>query len=135
MKIKTIKIKSVKGEIVYFGLISQIKPYVLIWKITNKLKFRFKAADFNVRLQLFPKYTYLSENFKEISIYVNRIEGRIAFKELKNINYILKFEGDFSKEEIKTIARQLRRIEGILGISPIAFNRLRKDKRKIQRVS
>ena len=131
---KTIKIDLDKGSSSYWGMISQVKPYTLIWQISKQFNFKFNPQEYKIKENSFPKYTLPFSEEITIQIYVNSINNKTAFKDLKNIDYLIKIDGTIN-EELKNFMRKLRRTSGVLGISPIMIERLRKDKNKLKKLA
>jgi len=130
---KTIKIDIERENSSYWGMISQVRPYALIWQISKQFKIKFSPQEYKIKENYFPKYTLPFSQDVTIQIYVNNLNNKTAFKDLKNIDYLIKIEGTMN-EELKNFMRKLRKTNGVLGISPIMIERLRKDKNKIKKI-
>jgi len=130
---KTIKIDLEKESSSYWGMISQMKPYALIWQISKQFNFKFNPQEYKIKENSFPKYIFSFTQDISIQIYVNKLNNQTAFKDLKNIDYLIKIEGTMN-EDLKNFMRKLRKTNGVLGISPIMIERLRKDKNKIKKL-
>jgi hypothetical protein len=117
----------------WFGIISQLKPYALIWALNSKQNFDFKPDEYLLNKAILPKYEYLDAfHLIDFTIFINRIDAIPVFKELKQSDYLLKIEGNVSVEELALYMKKFKQIGQINGIIPLALERLRKDKKNLQ---
>jgi len=114
----------------WFAIISQLKPYALIWAINKHTSFQFKPGDFFYNETIFPKYCYHnSATHIDFTIFVNKMESGVLLKDLKNTDYLLKIRECRDDIELSNFLSKLKRINEINGVTPVAFDRLKKDKK------
>ena len=135
LKSQKIKILPEFKNIHWYGVISQLKPYALIWAINSNLQIDFKPSEYSVKKITFPKYCYKNKlHLVYFTVYINRLESIHIFKDIKNAEYLLKIEGDLPKEELLDFFKKLKDIKEIRGIIPLAIERLRKDKKILNQI-
>jgi len=116
----------------WFAIISQLKPYALIWAINDATSIQFKPGEFFVKNDYFPKYCF-QETFPKIdyTIFVNKIDSGVIFKDIKNADYLLKIEALGGESVLLAFLTKIKKINEIKGVMPLALDRLKKDKKII----
>ncbi|MEJ5266057.1 MAG: hypothetical protein WHT29_12140 [Bacteroidales bacterium] len=79
----------------------------------------------------FQTFTYLSETYDTSVRYVlfmNRMGGHALFSSCNQFDYLLVVLGSFSSHELKRTTMQLRSVDGINALIPIAVDTLKQDR-------
>ena len=119
MKSKIIKLLD-KTEFKLIGIASRLSIHKLIWLLNSKLNTNFKQADDIVYTKNkqsetinFAIYTHEENSELIYRIIENKNISGILVKQLKNIDYLLKFEGEIHDNQLNTINKNIREIENI----------------------
>lgn len=123
MKKKQIKLEVPSEDALYFAISTTLSIHKLAWELNSNLHLKLSqiaAIDFNQAC--FPclkDEEGLPQN--NILIVKNKLEAIILVKELANVDFILKIQGDDSTCEVKDFINSLKKIKSItaiIGIDP-----------------
>jgi hypothetical protein len=106
------------------GLSSNENDYRLIWKINNSFNFNFERGDNhsvisnNGEAELeFSNYTYDDQDsFLFYRLLANKTDKGVLIEELKNIDYLLIVQGEFSESFVTGLISNLKKTENIHGV-------------------
>ena len=119
MKGKLIKLLD-ETEFMLIGIASRLSMHKLIWLLNNKLNTNFKQADDIVYTKNkqadtinFTIYTHEESSELIYRVIENKNTSGILINQLKNIDYLLKIEGDLHKSQLNNINKNIREIANI----------------------
>ena len=123
-------------DFLLLGLASNENDYRLIWRINNVFNYSFERSD-NLRVVIsnseemeFSHYTYDDENtFLYYRIMSNKCDKGVLIEELKNIDYLLIIQGDFSESFVTGFVSKMKKIENIHGVFRISPANLKNKER------
>jgi len=104
---------------VVLGLNCHSKAYKLCWFLNQKLELDFeKAKDHNIKNQgRFTRYSYTNQYLEShYDLLVNRSKEGYLIPSKKSVNYFLKVESRFWKQEKEEFIRKIKEIPEILLI-------------------
>jgi len=114
-------------DFLLFGLASHENDYTLAWKINQVFSFNFERIDSHKLLSKktgveieFPLYSYDDEDtFYLYYFMANKCEGGVLLEELKNIDYLIMIQGDFTDAFSNGFQNRLKKIESVQGVFKI----------------
>lgn len=131
MKKKIIKL-SVETEFKLIGISTRISTYKLSWLLNSNLKTDFKQASDLILKSKDPGksanysiYEYDTKTGIIYSLIQNKNNTGTLIKQLNNIDYLLKVEGDFSDKYIEQLAKKIRETENIIACLIIDNHKLK----------
>ena len=103
------------------GIASHLSPYKLSWSLNKELDARFQQSE-NLILSdksstkplIFSTYKFEDGNDSLYTLYSNRSEDAVLLKSIRNIDYVLKYEGIISDQLFKLYIEKLKKIRNIL---------------------
>jgi hypothetical protein len=110
-----------------FGLASHENDYRLVWKINQTFSFNFERGTSHKILSKkagkeieFALYTYDDEDTFYLYRFIsNKCEDGVLMEELKNIDYLIMIEGDFTEAFSIGFQNRLKKIESVQGVFKI----------------
>lgn len=110
------------------GLASTENDYRLIWKFNQTFNFEFertenhKVISKNSEVEIgFSHYTYDDENTCLLYRFLsNKTDGGVLMEELKNIDYFLIVQGEFSETFVTSLITNLKSVEHIQAVFQIS---------------
>jgi hypothetical protein len=118
MKTKRIKLEIPTEKVAFFALSCSEPIHKIAWSINSLTQLNLKEHEgINFLDNTFPMQkdeVSIPEN--NFSIVKNRIEAFTLIKELQNVDYILKIEGNMSKEDQKMLFSVIKSIPSINAI-------------------
>jgi hypothetical protein len=126
-KIAKNKIDGIDFNFHVWGINSPLVDYRLCWLLNNILEWNFERVnDIEIDSEkdnsiiYFNAYKYENkEDFYTVEIIQNKNDGFVLLPELRNIDYLLLFDGEedyFDKDEITTVFKQIQGIQSIFEI-------------------
>ncbi len=119
MKKKIIKL-SVETDFKLIGIATRISTHKLSWLLNNNLQTDFKQADdlfLNSteaeKNNTYAIYAYDTNTELSYRLIENKTDSGTLIKQLKNIDYLLKIEGDFSENQQTQLIKKIRTFENI----------------------
>lgn len=114
-------------DFLLFGLSSHENDYTLVWKINQTFSFNFERA---ISLKIITKkageeneftlYSYDDEDtFYLYHLIANKSDQGVLLEELKNIDYLIMVQGEFTEAFSNGFHNRLKKIENILGVFKI----------------
>ena len=115
-------------DFLLLGLVSAENDYRLIWKFNQTFNFGFERAENHKVISKngeaeigFSHYTYEDENTCLLYRFLsNKTDGGILMEELKNIDYFVIVQGDFSETYITSLVTNLKSVEHIQAVFQIS---------------
>ncbi len=131
MKKKIIKL-SIEAKFLLIGISARVSTHKLSWLLNAKLNIDFKQADDLVlksnileNTTGYSVYEYDTKNGDIFRLIENKNDTGILIKQLKNIDYLLKIEGDFSDAYIERLTKNIRETENVMACLAIDSQKLR----------
>jgi hypothetical protein len=114
-------------DFLLFGLSSHENDYRLVWKINQTFSFNFERGK-NHRIFSkktgqeieFAQYSYDDEDtFYLYHLIANKSEQGVLLEELKNIDYLIMIQGEFTEAFSNGFQIRLKKIENVQGVFKI----------------
>jgi hypothetical protein len=115
------------------GIASHLSDYKLSWLFNEELNFKFAHSDDLIvtsshsNVHKFSIYKYEIEGGSYFSLIANRSEMSVLIKAHKNLDYILKIEGEISDAILLELIEKIKKLKNILTAFEI-FPRTLKSK-------
>ena len=114
-------------DFLLFGLSSHENDYTLVWKINQEFSFNFERGKSHKIISKkaggeieFTLYTYDDEDtFYLYHFITNKSEQGILLEELKNIDYLIMVQGEFTDAFSNGFYNRLKKVETIQGVFKI----------------
>jgi len=116
-----------KFDFLLFGLSSHENDYRLAWKINQDFSLNFERGE-NHRIiskktgqeQEFALYSYDDEDtFYMYYLLANKSEQTVLLEELKNIDYLIMIQGEFTEAFSNGFQNRLKKVESVQGVFKI----------------
>ena len=116
-----------KFDFLLFGLSSHENDYRLAWKINQDFSLNFERGE-NHRLiskktgqaHEFALYSYDDEDtFYMYYLLSNKSEQAVLLEELKNIDYLIVIQGEFTEAFSNGFQNRLKKVESVQGVFKI----------------
>ena len=118
---KIIKL-SVDAEFILIGISTRFSTHKLSWLLNTNLNTDFKQAkDLILKSKDSGKgsnysiYEYDTKSGITYSLIENNNKAGVLIKQLNNIDYLLKIEGDLSDKNIEQLAKKIRETDHIIA--------------------
>lgn len=114
-------------DFLLFGLSSHENDYRLVWQMNQTFSFNFERIN-NHRIISkkngkeieFPMYSYDDEDtFYLYHLIVNKSDQGVLLEELKNIDYLIMIQGDFTEAFSNGFHNRLKKLELVQGVFKI----------------
>lgn len=130
MKKKVIKLEVPPEKSLYYAVSCQNPMHKLAWHINSDLSLQLKQSDgIQVGNALFPSLRDEETNLEFTTIIIqNKVETNILARELPNIDYIIKFQGNINAHTAKKLVGRIKETEAVMAVIPI-------DPHKIKSIS
>jgi hypothetical protein len=102
------------------GIASHLRDYKLSWLLNKELNFKFAHSDdlaISSDQSIFHKfstYKYEIEGGLCFSLIANRSEMAVLIKDHKNLDYILKIDGEISDTILTELIEKIKKLKNIL---------------------
>jgi hypothetical protein len=114
-------------DFLLFGLSSHENDYRLVWKINQDFSFNFERGKNHKIISKktgreleFAMYSYDDEDtFYLYYLIANKSDQGVMLEELKNIDYLIMIQGDFTEAFSNGFQNRLKKIESIQGVFKI----------------
>jgi hypothetical protein len=114
-------------DFLLFGLSSHESDYRLVWKINQEFSFNFERGKSHIINSKktggeieFTLYTYDDEDtFYLYHFITNKTEQGVLLEELKNIDYLIMIQGEFTDAFSNGFYNRLKKVETIQGVFKI----------------
>jgi hypothetical protein len=111
-------------DFLLFGLSSHENDYRLVWKINQTFSFNFeRGKNHKIRSKKtgeeieFAMYSYDDEDtFYLYYLIANKSEQGVLLEELKNIDYLIMIQGEFTDAFSNGFYNRLKKIENVHGV-------------------
>ncbi len=116
-----------KFDFLLFGLSSHENDYRLVWKINQDFSLNFERGE-NHRIiskktgqeHEFALYSYDDEDtFYMYYLLSNKSEQAVLLEELKNIDYLIMIQGEFTEAFSNGFQNRLKKVESVQGVFKI----------------
>jgi len=125
LKKKIIKL-SIETKFKLIGIATRISAHKLSWLLNTELNTDFKqASDLILNNTNHAIYEHDTNTGVFFHLIENKNDSVTLIKQLKNIDYLLKIEGDFSKNQITQLTKKIRNIESITACLTIDIQKLK----------
>jgi len=134
------KVHTLSSEKEYrlIGIASHLSDYKLSWLLNEELNFKFSQSDdihFEVPKSLdankFSVYKSGDDDDTIYTLYSNRSDKAILLKALKNIDFILKIEGELSNAQLLELIEKIKKLKNILTVFEIDQNSLKAKEKEL----
>jgi hypothetical protein len=111
-------------DFLLFGISSHEADYKLVWKINKEFSLNFVRED-NLKAVTrktagpseYALYSYDDEDtFYLYHLISNKSEEGVLLEDLKNIDFLIRIQGDFTEAFLNGFQSRLKKTEGILGV-------------------
>jgi hypothetical protein len=114
-------------DFLLFGLSSHENDYRLVWKINQDFSFNFERGNSHKIISKkngeeieFVRYTYDDEDTFYLYHFIgNKSEHNVLIEELKNIDYLIMIQGEFTEAFSNGFYNRLKKIESVQGVFKI----------------
>jgi hypothetical protein len=114
-------------DFLLFGLSSHENDYRLVWKINQDFSFNFERGKSHKIISKkngeeleFPLYSYDDEDTFYLYYFIaNKSEHGVLLEELKNIDYLILVQGEFTDAFSNGFHNRLKKVETIQGVFKI----------------
>jgi len=114
-------------DFLLFGISSNENDYRLVWKINQTLCFNFERGINHKIISKktgqeieFVLYSYDDEDtFYLYHLFANKSENGVLLEELKNIDYLIMIQGEFTEAFSNGFQQRLKKIETVQGVFKI----------------
>ena len=114
-------------DFLLFGLSSHENDYRLVWKINQEFSFNFERGQNHKLISKktgseieFTLYSYDDEDtFYLYYLIANKSDKGVLIEELKNIDYLVLIQGEFTEAFSNSFQNRLKKIENIQGVFKI----------------
>jgi hypothetical protein len=127
MKKKSVQLEVPQEKSFFFAISSSDSIHKLAWSINSDCHFNLTVCNGILFSEsLFPALKDdVSIPFTHILLVGNKIEQGILFKELPNVDYILKIQGNISEREVKEITACFKKISSVVAVISIDVNKFK----------
>ncbi len=134
------KVHTLSGEKDYklIGIASHLSDYKLSWLLNEELDFKFRQSEEiifeaykSLETSKFSVYKSEDENDTIYTLFSNRSDMAILVKALKNIDYILKIEGELSNPQLLELVEKIKKLKHILTAFEIDQNSLKSKEKEL----
>jgi hypothetical protein len=108
------------------AIASHLNNYKISWLLNEEMNFKFQQSEDlivqdqkNGNTSKFGVFTYEEDTESIYTIYANRSGNEVLLKSNKNIDYILKYQGNLSTFQIKPLIEKLKTLKNILTVFEI----------------
>jgi hypothetical protein len=127
MKAKRIKLEIPNEQAAFYALSCSDPIHKIAWHINSIVALNLKDYEgIEFDGQIFPKQkddTSIPETI--FTIVKNRIEAYLLIKELPNVDYIIKVEGNMPKEKQKEMLGLIKKISSVTAVIEIDPSRIK----------
>ncbi|PKP37638.1 MAG: hypothetical protein CVT98_05845 [Bacteroidetes bacterium HGW-Bacteroidetes-15] len=127
MKKKLIKLEIPPEKSLFYAISCHNPLHKIAWQINKELSLQLKDSEGIHKDDLiFP--AHLDEvSFPDFTILIvqNKLEASILIKDLTNIDYIIKFQGNISANTAKEIVGKLKRTSSIIAVIAIDIKNIK----------
>jgi len=110
-----------------FGLSSHENDYRLVWKINQDFSLNFERVDNHKLISKktgeeieFTRYSYDDEDtFYLYYLIANKSDQGVLMEELKNIDYLILIQGEFTDAFSNGFHNRLKKVENVQGVFKI----------------
>ena len=120
------------------GIASHLSDYKISWLLNEELDFKFQQSeDITLKaaksLETHKFSTYKTEDEKDTiyTLFSNRTDLAIFIKALKNIDFILKLEGEVTNFHVQELIGKIKKLRNILTVFEIDPNSLSSKERDL----
>lgn len=114
-------------DFLLFGLASHENDYRLVWKINQAFSFNFERGNSHKLIskktgkeQEYNLYSYDDEDTFYLYYFIsNKCEDGVLIEELKNIDYLIMIQGDFTEAFANGFHNRLKKVESVQGVFKI----------------
>jgi hypothetical protein len=113
-------------EFKLIAIASHLNDYKISWLLNEELKCKFQQSnDLEIHDQKnktnskFGVFIFEESGDSIYTLYSNRSGNEILLKSIKNIDYILKYEGQQSELELKEFIEKLKKVKNVLTVFEI----------------
>lgn len=103
------------------GIASHLSAHKMSWSLNEELGAKFQLAESliveernKIEPQNFPVYKYEESPEVLFTLYSNKIERSLLLKSLKEVDYIIKYEGELSEFSFSNFLNKVKKIKNIL---------------------
>ncbi|MFA5648029.1 MAG: IPExxxVDY family protein [Bacteroidales bacterium] len=117
MKKKQIKLEVPDEQSVFLAIACTLTIHKFAWELNKALGISLgETSGVTINESCFPMLKDESSlPNKSIFIIKNRIEAETLIQKLENIDFILKFQGDFNNENVKEVVNKVRGIPSVIA--------------------
>jgi len=115
------------------GIATRISAHKLSWLLNTKLDINFQQVSDLILKSTEPgknsnyaQYEYDTNIGILYRLIENKCDSGILIKQLNNIDYLLKIEGDFSENQLTKLVKKIRDTESISACLKIDIQKLKK---------
>ena len=127
MKKKLIKLEVPPEKSLFYAISCQNPLHKIAWQINKELSLQLKDSEGIHKDELvFPAHMD-DVSFPDFSILIvqNKLEASILLKDLPNIDYIIKFQGNISANAAKEIVDKLKKTPSIVAVIAIDTKKIK----------
>jgi hypothetical protein len=121
MKKKQVKLEIPQEQAAFFAISSSSTIHKLSWEINSRLDINLHENTSICHLDIeFPTVKDDSASAESIILIAkNRMEVGVLIKELPNVDYVLRIQGDHGKRYIKKIIADIKSLDSVIAAIPI----------------
>jgi hypothetical protein len=128
-KIHTI---SEEDDFKLIAIATHLNDYKISWLLNEEMNCKFQQSNdllitdqINNRTNKFGVYIYENGTDSIFTLYSNHTENEILLKSIKNIDYILKYQGQLSNNQFKQFIDKMKKLKNILTVIEIDKSKLK----------
>lgn len=129
---------STEKDFKLIGIASHLSAHKISWLFNEGLNSKFQQSENLIltdkntsALHKFPTYKYEDEGDSLYTLYSNRTEQSILLKSIKNLDYILKYEGFITEITLNEYVEKIKKLKHILTAFEIKIEQLKTKEREI----
>jgi len=120
------------------GIASHLSAHKISWLFNEELNFKFQQSE-NLIIEdkkanqshKFSTYEFEDEGDDLYTLYANRTEQAILLKSIKNIDYVIKYEGLMSENAFDQYLQKIKQLKNILTAFEIDLTQLKPKEREL----
>lgn len=120
------------------GIASHLSAHKISWLFNEEINSRFQLSE-NLIVEdkktneayKFSTYKFEDEGDDLYTLYANRTEQSILLKSIKNIDYIIKYEGFMSENTFNQYLQKIKQLKNILTAFEIDKTQLKQKEREL----
>jgi hypothetical protein len=114
------------------AIATHLNDYKISWLLNEEMNCKFRQSNDlqttdqqNNTTTKFGVYVYEDGTDSVFTLYSNHAGNAILLKSIKNIDYILKYQGPLSESQIKQFLDKIRKLKNILTVIEIDKSKLK----------